>query len=117
MPDGPLPDPDTPAPPRFLPEYDNLALSHADRSRVFAGLGPGGPPPRGGTIGALLVDGVYRAYWFLRVEKEVATLTIDRFERQDFDPRDVVDQIEEEGAGLLQLLAADAEVRRVELLP
>ncbi len=35
VPDAPMPDPDTPAPVRFFPTYDNIFLSHKDRARIF----------------------------------------------------------------------------------
>ncbi|MGW3148156.1 winged helix DNA-binding domain-containing protein [Streptomyces sp. NPDC001177] len=63
LPDAPRPDPDTPAPPRFLPEFDNLLLSHADRARVVA------PEHRGRTWQGnqahctLLVDGFLAGVW------------------------------------------------------
>ena len=59
LPDAPRPDPETPAPPRLLPEYDNVLLGHADRSRFFPREGP--TPP--GWVGSVLVDGVYAGHW------------------------------------------------------
>jgi hypothetical protein len=60
VPGAPWPDPDTPAPPRFLPEYDNVLLAHADRSRVIRA--PVALPP-GGTRGTVLVDGFVAGTW------------------------------------------------------
>ncbi len=52
------------APPRFLPEYDNLLLSHKDRTRV----NPGNhsvplPPSNGATTGTFLIDGIWQGTW------------------------------------------------------
>ena len=56
LPDAPRPDPDTPAPVRFLPQYDNVGLAHADRSHLSAGAGARWPSDDL-HWSALLVDG------------------------------------------------------------
>jgi hypothetical protein len=104
LPDAPRPGPDTPAPPRFLPEYENLLLSHADRSRFL----PDGervplPPGLGARTGTLLVDGFVRAIWSIRRSGAAAMLQITPFDR--LADRDA---IREEGARLLGFAAADA---------
>jgi hypothetical protein len=65
--DVPRPPEDTPAPPRFLPAYDNLLLSHRDRSRVVVDARPVPLPPGNGTTeGTFLVDGMWHGTWRAR---------------------------------------------------
>jgi len=62
--DGPLPDPDTPAPPRFLPQYDNIFLSHEDRSRIVSDdVRWSQREVMVGRFGTVLVDGFIAATW------------------------------------------------------
>ena len=67
VPGAPIPDPDTPAAPRFLPEYDNVLLSHADRTRIIPPGSPRLPLPagNGARTGTFLVDGFLRGTWRL----------------------------------------------------
>ncbi len=58
------PDPDTLAPPRFLPEFDNLILSHADRTRIIANDYRKVIASKNGMVPAtVLVDGFVRGTW------------------------------------------------------
>jgi hypothetical protein len=75
LPDAPRPPADTPAPVRFLPEYDNVLLSHADRSR-FAGRDEQSRRFTAPKVkGSVLVDGVMRATWVSSTDPGSGQLT------------------------------------------
>jgi hypothetical protein len=77
LPDAPRPDHDTPVPPRFLPEYDNLLLSHADRSRFITRQERVPlPPGTGGRTGTVLVDGFLAATWTITRARTDAILEV-----------------------------------------
>ncbi|MFF9125048.1 winged helix DNA-binding domain-containing protein [Streptomyces sp. NPDC014889] len=83
LPDAPRPDPDTPAPPRFLPEYDNLLLSHAERARVVPAPYRGRNARGNQAHRTLLVDGFLAGLW----KPEGDTLVIEPFGRLTRDQR------------------------------
>ncbi len=106
LPDAPRPDADSPAPVRFLPEFDNVLLSHAERTRIIS------EPDRkrvftvNGIIRAtFLVDGFVRGMWKMEREGGAATLVINPFERLARADRAA---LEEEGGRLVRFAAADA---------
>ena len=103
VPRAAIADPDTPAPARFLPEYDNVSLSHEDRSRVV----PDNTPVWGGRGGGtVLVDGFVAGRWTLPKGDE--RLHVEPFRRLSRAERnDVV----AEGRRLATLLEPDAELR------
>ena len=112
LPDAPRPDPATPAPPRFLPEYDNLLLSHADRTRFITG-GERVPlqPGLGGRYGMLLIDGVFRGTWRITRQHHTAVLHVEPFERDAIASER--EAIASEGEQLLRFAVEDATSHEV----
>ncbi|MEU6929676.1 winged helix DNA-binding domain-containing protein [Streptomyces sp. NPDC046385] len=79
LPEAPRPDEDTPAPARFLPEFDNLLLSHADRTRVVPAEHHGRTWTANQAHRVFLLDGFLAGLWRLDEGKERTTLTIEPF--------------------------------------
>ena len=66
VPRAPLPDAETPAPPRLVPRYDNLVLSHADRARILGDVPVGRIVTKNALVHAtILVDGFVAGTWQL----------------------------------------------------
>ena len=107
LPDAPRPDPDTPAPPRFMPEYDNLMLSHDDRSHIIAESAFG---KLTGWVGTFLVNGYVRGQWRIDKGKEQVVLVLEPFEKLTTNDTEA---LVDEGTSLLELHAPAATERNI----
>jgi hypothetical protein len=80
LPTAPRPGEDAPAPPRLVAEFDNLVLSHAERSRVISPGAASKISTVNGVIpGTVLIDGFVSGLWRLERARDTATLTIELF--------------------------------------
>jgi hypothetical protein len=109
VPDGPLPEADTPAPPRFLPAFDNAVLGYDDRGRIiddaYRGLSVAGAR-------LVLVDGRVVATW--STEGDVDDMTVQVRALRPL-PRDERDAVVAEGESLLRFLTDGHGGRRVDV--
>jgi len=104
LPSAPRPGGDVPAPVRLVAEFDNLMLSHADRSRVISTenfkrfLTTNGVLP-----GSVLIDGFVAGLWRLARKSSRATLAIELF-----GPEQDLDQVVSEAERMLAFCAPGA---------
>ena len=113
LPDAPRPDPDTPVLPRFLPEYDNLLVSHADRSRIVADADRGRITLDGRKIvGTVLISGFAGGTWKIHRKGGRAVLAVAPFARLG---RGDALALTEEGERLLAFTDGNASAREVRI--
>jgi hypothetical protein len=115
LPKAPLVDGDEPAPVRFLPEYDNVLLAHADRSRLAHNDHRKYLFTRNLLIPAsFLVDGFVAGLWTaeskVKAKKRHARLVLKPFAKLDKRHRTALEQ---EGERLLRFIEPDAETYAV----
>ncbi|MFD9470406.1 winged helix DNA-binding domain-containing protein [Streptomyces goshikiensis] len=108
LPDAPRPDPDTPAPPRFLPEFDNLLLSHADRTRVITPEAKGRSWAGNQAYRTLLLDGFLAGLW----KADAGVLTVELFAPESKaakEAKEAKEEIVAEGELLLAAMEEDPQ--------
>lgn len=118
LPDATIPDADTPAPLRFLPEYDNVLVAYADRTRVYDEAYKKRIFLSAGRVRAtVLVDGFVQGVWKTTRDKGVATLNLELFAMPGTD---VLQQMATEGERLVRFIEDGedgAETYAVEITP
>jgi hypothetical protein len=116
LPDAPRPRPDTEAPVRFVAEFDNIMLSHADRRRIMSEkaqkrvLGV----PNGVFPGTFLVDGFVSGTWRIDRSAKAAVLLITPYEALDTVTREALGA---EGSQLLAFAVGETADHDIRFIP
>ena len=115
--DGPLPDPETPAPVRFFPTYDNIFLSHKDRTRIVGDMPSWVVSVDQANVvfggGSFIVDGFLAGGWRLERDKKADRATIVLEAARPITAAEET-EVADEAARLVDFLAADAGQRDVQ---
>jgi hypothetical protein len=106
LPDAPRPDPDVSSQPRFLPDFDNAMLGHADRSRIVSDVDRKRLSTGGTQMAGFLIDGMIAGTWRVARERNSVNLLIEPFRRLAKKDRTA---LAEEGNRLLAFFAPNAE--------
>ena len=108
LPEAPRPGAGVPAPLRFLPEFDNLVLGHADRSRIIASEHRSAIFMKGNLRirATFLWGGMVAGTWTAECKRKVATLRLEPFKAL---PKKAIAEAQREGEQLLRFLESAAE--------
>ncbi|MEO8686107.1 MAG: crosslink repair DNA glycosylase YcaQ family protein, partial [Devosia sp.] len=101
LPDAPRPDPDMPAPVRFLPDYDNVFLGFADRFRTQPPYAKDRMVVVNGYVATFTVDGFIAGNWTQSRKKDVLTLSLAPFRK--LSKKEMID-VEREGRAMAGFL-------------
>jgi len=106
LPDAPRPPEDTPAPPRLLPEFDNLLLGHANRKRFVADEHrPRIYLPGLRVAATFLLDGRVAGTWTVERTRGAAALVLQPFAPM---PARTREELETEANALVRFVEPDA---------
>jgi hypothetical protein len=113
LPEAPRPPADTPAPVRFLPDFDNVLLAYAERARIISDA----HRPKVATanlrvLPAFLLDGFVAGTWKIVRSGKKAALVLDPFETLQ---KKVRAELFAEGEALLRFAEQDAQAFDVRL--
>jgi hypothetical protein len=109
-----FPDIDTPVPVRFLDQFDNILLSHKNRTRIIADEYRSQVFTVNGIIKAtFLIDGYVQGLWRIEQNRKSSTLIIEPFKSLLQVDKD---ELAIEGAKLMDFAAADSEFKNIQFL-